>query len=66
MGVLKLFRSGMSVVLAEDPASVAKQKHPGKPHVVCFYFSCAYWFQLKKAAWDKLCPIYDALGGGYD
>ncbi|KAF9468902.1 laccase 2 precursor [Collybia nuda] len=34
-------RAGMSVVLAEDTGSVAKQKHP--------------------AAWDQLCPVYNAL-----
>ncbi|RXW17053.1 hypothetical protein EST38_g8806 [Candolleomyces aberdarensis] len=56
---------GLSVVFAEDVPTIATsdppREHPSKAYALTF---CSSLLATFTAAWDQLCPIYDALPPG--
>jgi hypothetical protein len=52
------YSSGLAVVFAEDAVSVADENRPGK--LTSLFYSLG--LDICSAAWDDLCPIYDASG----
>jgi hypothetical protein len=59
--LMSIMCRGLAVVLAEDVPAIAKSDPPGKatPYPSFGVFS-ERWSNIV-AAWDQLCPIYDAL-----
>ncbi|KAJ7099746.1 hypothetical protein C8R44DRAFT_888437 [Mycena epipterygia] len=51
---------GLAIVFAEDTATVAKSVHPRK-HSLFAPIPLRKLIAHRTAAWDTLCPTYDAL-----